>query len=502
MRKSRQQLENIRRAAAFAAMKHPSSNNFTPEEAAELQSQMLGSVVLASTEGYDDLRQDFIHTYQSMPQLICFCEVPRDVQVSLKFADDHDLNPVCRSGGHSTAGYSVNDQMVIDLSRINYVVVDDESRTARVGAGANFAKLNAVLSPYGLHVPGGGCPSVCVAGYMQGGGYGFTSQMYGMNCDSVAECVVATADGKIIRASETSNTELFWALRGGTGNNFGVLLEITYQLYELGDLWGFGLSWPLGTDAQLDHASVVLETWQANFTGSNAQPDMGLEVFILDVEREENKPAKPELLIRGMHVGGEEACTAAIQPLLELCQDPAGRRDIWQGGDYESLNYYLMSYPSELPNVPMNVRAVIESRIVADPLRITDWRDLMDYFGNADAGALMIVIEPYGGAINEPAPEATAFMHRRARMDIFIWSFWMYEQDRDHAEDLVTQFRNLMQPLTNGHSYQNYPNRSTPEDVYPGQYWGGNYPRLQRVKAEYDPKSLFRFPQMVHLPGE
>src|SRR5262245_44823479 len=135
LRRSRQQLENLRRSASFSATKPASTDKFSPQDAAELQQNMLGSVILASTEGYDASRQDFIRTYQFFPQLIAYCAVPRDVQACLKFASDHRLRPVCRSGGHSTAGFSVNNEMVIDLSRISYVVVDEAKRTAKVGAG-------------------------------------------------------------------------------------------------------------------------------------------------------------------------------------------------------------------------------------------------------------------------------------------------------------------------------------------------------------------------------
>jgi FAD/FMN-containing dehydrogenase len=461
---------------------------------------MLGSVILASTEGYDASRQDFIRTYQSFPQLIGYCEVPRDVHACLKFASDHGLHPVCRSGGHSTAGFSVNNEMVIDVSRISYVVVDEASRTAKVGAGTNFEKLNAILSHYKLHVPGGGCPSVAVAGYMQGGGYSFTSLMFGMNCDSVIETVVALASGEIVIANEQTNNDLFWAVRGGTGNNFGVLLEITYRLHTLDELQGFGLSWPLDTHDDLDHATKVLATWQAGFTGTKAGDRLGHEAFILYVQRP-GKPSKPELLIRGMHRGSATECEAALQPLLDLCPDPSSQRDIWKRGTYEYLNGYLMTYPTELPDVPMNIRALIESRIVARPLQLSEWRGVLDYFSRAENGAMMIGLEPYGGAINRLAPHDTAFVHRCAMMDVFVWAFWMHDEGRRRAEGHVRKFRNILAPLSNGRSYQNYPSRGTARDDYPQLYWGENYERLRKVKVKYDPKNLFQFPHMVHPPA-
>ena len=378
-------------------------------------------------------------------------------------------------------------------------MVDEVNRTARIGAGTNFQKVEAVLSPYGLHVPGGGCLSVAVAGYMQGGGYSFTSQMFGMNCDNVVGCVVATAAGDIVTADEDTNVELFWALRGGTGNNFGVLLEITYRLHELGELRGFGLRWPLDTEADRRLASEALAVWQAHCTGASAAPDMGTQVFIVDVARPPSGALRPELLIRGMHRGDEAAATAALAPLVALCPD-GGAHDVWVAGTYETLNDHLMSYPTEIPDVPPTIRAAIESRIVADRLTTRDWLGLLDSFARAEPASTMIVAEGYGGAINRPAPDDTAFVHRRASMDVFMWAFWMYDDGRERAERHLDEFRALMEPLSNGHANQNYPNRRTPAHAYPQLYWGDNYPRLQAVKARYDPTTLFAFPHMVHPP--
>lgn len=500
MRRSPQHRANLRRSATFATSTPPSSNKFTPQDAVELQAAMVGSVILASTDRYDDLRMGFLRTYESLPQLICYCEVPRDVQLSLAFAQRHGLIPVCRSGGHSTAGFSVNDEMVIDLSRISYVVVDEASRTARIGAGTNFEKVQAALSPFGLHVPGGGCPSVAVAGYMQGGGYSFTSQMFGMNCDSVIECVVASAAGEIVTADQNRHPDLFWALRGGTGNNFGVLLEITYRLHEVGELRGFGLSWSLGTDLDRTQAAEALSVWQSHYAGASAGTDMGIELFVVDVVRDPAAPPQPELLLRGMDRRDEAACKAALAPLTDRCPD-GGHHDIWCAGTYEQLNEYLLSSPTELPDVPPNIRALVESRIVADPLDTEDWQHLLDFFHAAEPGAIMIVIESYGGAINVPAPDETAFVHRRALMNVFIWSFWMYDDEREQAERYISDFRAVLDPLSNGHANQNYPNRATPLDLYPQLYWGENYPTLQAVKAKYDPGILFQFPHMVHPPA-
>ena len=139
---------------------------------------------------------------------------------------------------------------------MNGISVDPVELTARVGAGANFGLLNAVLDGYGLHVPGGTCADVGVAGFMQGGGYGLTSRRFGINSDCVLAVTMMLADGTIVVADETRERDLWWAVRGGTGNQFGVLLDITYKVVELPSVWSFELRWTV------DDAPAALDAIQ------------------------------------------------------------------------------------------------------------------------------------------------------------------------------------------------------------------------------------------------
>ncbi len=232
---------------------------YTKREAAELILKLRGHVVQWSDPGYDAARQLSNAAFQGFPQIIVYCEVFEDVRLCLEFAHEHELWAVCRSGGHSTAGFSLSSEMVIDVSRLSYAVVDHPKRLMTVGAGTNFGNVNAQLDTYRLHVPGGGCEDVCVGGFVQGGGYGFTSRRFGMNCDSAVELLLMLADGKLVVASEKKNADLFWAVRGGTGNNFGVLLQVTYRLHELWKVWGFGITWPI------DDAPRALATLQEKY---------------------------------------------------------------------------------------------------------------------------------------------------------------------------------------------------------------------------------------------
>jgi len=467
---------------------------FTAEQVNRLSKQLVGHITLPQDATYAADRTTFMNAFQHFPQIIVYCVGFADVICSIRFAKEVGLRPVCRSGGHSTAGYSVNDDMVIDVSAINYVRVDPDARVAWVGAGANFAQVNATLELYGLHVPGGGCETVGVAGYMQGGGYGFTSLMFGMNCDQVLGFHMALAGGRIVKANTKENPDLFWAVRGGTGNNFGVLLEIEYRLQELGQLWGFGFKWPIESAEEAAAASKALEVWQANFTADAAPQNLGQEAMFGYTQGSKSDALAPYFLIRGMFNGSESDCQKVLEPLLKLMPDVNRYRDIWRPGTYGDLNVYLLTYPTVLPpDVPASARSLAKSHIVARQLTFEECAAIVELYrasGNEDN---FIGFEPYGGAINAIAPDANAFWHRTASMDVFLFSFWLQEDLRGAAEAYVTEFDRVVQPLSNGCSYQNYPHRQT-ED-FGDVYFGGNLARLLQVKQAYDPDNFFTFPQ-------
>lgn len=473
---------------------------FTTEQVNKLKLQLVGQVILPEDATYQVSRTTFMNAFQNFPQIIVYCQGFADVLRSIAFAKEIGLKPVCRAGGHNTAGYSVNDEMVIDVSAMNYVRVDPDARIAWVGAGANFAQVNAALELYGLHVPGGGCETVCVAGYMQGGGYGFTSLLFGMNCDKVVGFQMALADGRIVRANAKDNSDLFWAVRGGTGNNFGVLLEIEYQLEALDQLWGFGFKWPIQSTDEAAAASEALHVWQSNFTGSAVPQNLGHEFMLGYTRGPDGKSLAPYFLIRGMFNGSESDCQKALEPLLKLMPDVAPYRDIWRAGTYSDLNVYLLTHPTELPpDVPASVRSVAKSHIVGRHLTLEECAAIVDLYratGNADN---FIGFEPYGGRINAVAPDANAFWHRTATMDVFLFSFWLHEDLCGAARSYISEFDRVVQPLSNGCSYQNYPHRDI-ED-FGTVYFGGNLPRLQQVKRIYDPDNLFTFPQGLMLAG-
>ena len=194
------------------------------------QADLLGNIVVPGDLAYAKVRRIWNVYFNPRPALIVQCEAEKDVRIALELGREFKIPVTLRSGGHTTAGYSGGTgRLVIDLKDLDDVAIDAQNLTAMVSCGTTFGKMNAALDARGVHLQAGECDDVRMGGFMQGGGYGFTSRTFGMHSDNVTSFRMMLANGRTVTASPDINSDLFWAVRGGTGGNFGVLLNARVQ---------------------------------------------------------------------------------------------------------------------------------------------------------------------------------------------------------------------------------------------------------------------------------
>lgn len=213
----------------------PAVGRIPPEAEAALRALVRGVVLTPDDPGYRDATTLHNGAVERTPAAVVQVGGVEDVVLTIRFARERHLSLSVRGGGHGVAGHAMGGDVVIDLSALRDVTIDPDARTAVVQGGATWADVDAASQAHGLAVPGGRVSHTGVAGLTLGGGEGWLSARHGLSSDNLIAVELVTADGRIVTASETLETRLFWALRGG-GGNFGVVTSFTFRLHPVGPL--------------------------------------------------------------------------------------------------------------------------------------------------------------------------------------------------------------------------------------------------------------------------
>ncbi|MBL8309992.1 MAG: FAD-binding oxidoreductase [Burkholderiales bacterium] len=484
-RKSPAKLRKSRRVAHFrqlSAQNAPAPNGKASWDGlARLESSITGRIVLPSDPDYDQDRQESNPAFQSYPQIIVYCVNENDIISCIQYAQQTGMWVAVRSGGHSTAGYSVNDGMVIDVSGLNSMFLDSPNALVYAGGGTNWDTFNGFMGNTGWHVPTGACGGVCVAGFVQGGGYGYTSRAYGIQSDCVASFRVILADGTIVYATADNEfSDLFWALRGGTGGNFGIVTQVAYNLVTLPSVWAWAISW------SASDAAAVLALMQEQFMVSGCPDQLG---YMMNVGFYQGQPV---YMVQGMYAGSRQDGLAAIQPLLDF---PSAQLLVDQVGSYPAMDSYLENNPYPLPDQPDGTPEGKASCYISETIPQSVWQQVVDYVATSPNAWSLVYTEPYGGAINRYPVADSAFIHRNVYMDFCIDVFWQSPSEQTQMLAWMQGLMDIVAPYANGHVYQNYPMASLQN--WQWAYFGDAYPTLQAVKAKYDPGNFFNYQQSI-----
>ena len=278
-----------------------------------------GNLLEDGDKGYDDARTVFNSMIDRRPAIIAQCESVADVQAALAHAQANGLEVAIRSGGHSVAGASsVDGGLVIDMRRMNTVEVDAEAKTATVAGGATWSAFDRATQPHGLATTGGRVSSTGVAGLTLGGGSGWFEREWGLACDNLLEVDIVAADGRVVTANENENSELFWALHGGSGN-FGIATRLVFKLHDLPASTFALLAWPseLGPDLARTYRDLMEAGAPTRLGGGVAYLTGPPEEFV-----PEHLHHQRVVAVIGVLAGTEAELRDALAPIYAM--EPAG----------------------------------------------------------------------------------------------------------------------------------------------------------------------------------
>ena len=479
----------------------PASGPPTSADWAALARDLSGPLIRPGESGYVTAKELFDPRFDALhPAGIAYCRHPHDVSTCLAFASRYGVPVAARCGGHSYAGWSSTSGLIVDVTRMSGVSVS--GGTATVGAGTRLIDLYSGLAARGRAVPGGSCPTVGISGLTLGGGIGVVARAYGLTCDNVQSLQIVTADGQVRTASASTNPDLFWACRGGGGGNFGVVTSFTFRTHPAGDIVLFFLSWPWS------QAARVIAGWQS--WAPHAPDQLWSNLHLAAVPG----GSVPSVQVGGTYLGPVSEAHAQLEKLYAAVgTDPSSpflQSTTWlQAMLVEAGCAGLTEGECHLPSQVSGGQLArasesAKSDFFTRPLAAGGIATLLagvekfQRAGGAPGGSGGIAFDALGGAVNRVAPGATAFVHRDALFGAQYTTTWPTAApaaavSRQHAWQ--QSFWRSMRPYASGQAYQNYIDPDLAG--WRQAYYGANYARLARVKAAYDPRRLFSFPQAV-----
>jgi FAD/FMN-containing dehydrogenase len=447
-----------------------------------LRVSLRGSVCLPGEPGYEEARTLWNAMIDRRPGAVVRCASAADVARAVRFAADHDLLLAVRGGGHNIAGNAVcDDGLLIDLSLMKAVQVDQTGRTARAEPGLTLHEFDEATQAFGLATPLGVNSTTGLAGLTLGGGFGWLSRKHGLSVDNLLAADVVTADGELRRASASEHQDLFWAIRGGSGN-FGVVTSFEFRLHPVGPEVLSGLIvHPYGEARRLFDG---YRRWAAQ------APDE-LTVWVV-LRKAPPLPFLPEewhgrdvMVFALCYAGDMAAGEQAVAPLRALGQpiaDVVGPHPYagWQQAFDPLLTPGARNYWKSHAFTKINDAAVAT---------------MIEYAGKVPTPECEIFIAQLGGAVNRVAKEATAYPHRDVDFVLNVHTRWREPGQDAGCIRWARDFFDATAPHATGGVYVNFmPNDET--DRTKGAY-GANYDRLAQIKAKYDPTNLFRMNQNI-----
>jgi FAD/FMN-containing dehydrogenase len=442
-----------------------------------LRTGLRGDVLVPGDPAYEEARTIWNAMIDKRPALIVRCRGAADVAKAVSFAREHGLILAIRGGGHNIAGNAVCDGgMMIDLSLMKSVRVDEKTRRATVEAGATLGDVDRETQKFGLAVPMGINSTTGIAGLTLGGGFGWFTRKRGLTCDNLVSADVVTAEGKPVHASANENADLFWALRGG-GGNFGVVTSFEFQLHPLGPQVYAGL-----VVYPFDQAKKVLTAyrdWTATLPDDasvwvvlrkapplpflpaevHGREIVALANFYAGDPKEGEKVLAPARTF-GTPVGehlGEMPYTAwqqALDPLLT-----PGLRNYWKSHNFSTVSDDALD-------------ALIEAAT------------------KLPSPHCEVALAMLGGQAGRTSRTENAWAHRDANFVVNVHGRWETPQEDARGIAWARELFNALTPHATGGAYVNF--MTADEKGRVAAAYGASYERLAAIKKTYDPGNLFR----------
>ena len=429
-----------------------------------------------------------------MPAVVAQASSVEDVQTIVNFARRNKVRLTVKNGGHSYMGYCLNENgIVLDLSLMKGCYVDSENMTVKLEGGVVWkdAYDKSLTDPRNIII-GGQCPAVGVSGFTLGGGLSPFSRSYGLACDNLLEMTIVTYEGKVVTVSQRDKGEnkrdLFWALRGGGGGNFGVTVNMTSKMHKLMDSKGTIVCGQLIWD--LPQRRDDFNKMMSVFNVTKCPNELTIDALW--------SHRKNKQLTGGMTViynGGWDAARNALAQLLAFKPTMNTLKSMkwtdwvhWaEGWDpfnqvYHHHASFIFAEGAMTPELIAQISGLVAEAV--ELLGITNENESHD-------PKCHILWDHIGGATAGIAPHDTAFFWRQGHYVSTVKVQWTEPEHSLKMMDFIAKCKTTLLPYALEHkaAYLNYIDGTVAN--WQEAYYGYNYPRLQKVKTQWDPHNFF-----------
>ncbi|KAK0461739.1 glucooligosaccharide oxidase [Desarmillaria tabescens] len=462
------------------------------------------TAVFPGSSSYDAASRPYNLRYDFAPVAVTFPSTSEEVATVVALGSSESLQVVARSGGHSYIANGLggkNGSLVIDLRNMTKVEVHASSGTATVETGNRLGDVAFALNNQGRAIPHGSCPYVGIGGHVSGGGFGFTSRMWGLTLDAAQSMTVVLANGTIVTASSTSNADLFWAMRGAA-SSFGIITSVDFETFAVPSFATiYEYDWQLNYSA----AAAALYNFQ-EYVMTDIPPELGAEV---NLGKGDSEGSVSFVLTGGWYGGSLDALQSVLAPFLQSMPSASGTYS--GNGTYISTVAILGDgiVNTKTAGLDTTDTFYVKSLMTPEdqPMTLEALEVYMKYLayeGYASDTAWFMQFELYGGGnsfINSVDVNSTAFGTRSALFTVQLYASSSsfeppYPDDGftflDGAADAITT---TMGDGWNYGAYVNYADDRLENEHY--LYYKSHYPRLESLKTQYDPTGVFDFPLSI-----
>jgi hypothetical protein len=446
-----------------------------PLDPSALRSRLEGDIVLPSDDAWDAARQAWNLAVDQHPAVVALPDTAADVAAVVAYAAEAGLRVAIQGTGHGAAarGGELADSILLKMERMRDIKIDAANRTARVEAGVVWAEVAEAAAEHGLAALAGSSPDVGVVGYTLGGGLSWLGRRHGLAASSVVSVEIVTADGEIRRIDAETDSDLFWAVRGG-GGSFGAVTAIEFTLFPLTDMYAGVMLWPIERAGEILHA---WRTWTADMPDDMTTVGRLLQLPpIPDIP--EPLRGRSFVAVQAFHLGSEAEGAALVAPIRAL------------GPEIDTVALTPVAALQHVHMDPEHPVPGVGDGLLLDDLPAAGIDALVAAAGPGSGSPLLSVeVRQLGGALGRPAAGGGAVSHLDADFAVFSVGIAMSPEQGAAVAAHMESVREALAPWEAETTYLNFAERDVPGDRIFGPY---THHRLRAVKAAYDPADRFR----------